>query len=93
MKFRKKLKIVSKNIYIYIYIEQIYNEKHLKAKIKSHNGKINSDFHNNKIPKEASQFICFSVILINSVFRTDKSYYPEMFLEECKYDIKEKKDS
>ena len=30
---------------------KIYNEKYLKAKIKSYNGKINANFHNNKIPK------------------------------------------
>ena len=29
----------------------IYNEKYLKAKMKSYNGKINANFHNNKIPK------------------------------------------
>ena len=29
------------------------------------------------------------VILINLVFRTDKDYYSQMFLEECKYIIKE----
>ena len=28
----------------------VYNEKYLKAKIKSYNGKINTDFQNNKIP-------------------------------------------
>ena len=27
----------------------------------------------------------------NSVFRTGKNYYPQVFLEECKYVIKEKK--
>ena len=47
--------------------EPVYNEKHLKAKIKSHNGKINTNFHNNKIPKEGSQCICLSVTLIDSV--------------------------
>ena len=45
--------------------EPVYNEKYLKAKIKSYNGKINTNFHNNKVPKEGSQFICFSVILID----------------------------
>ena len=29
--------------------------------------------------------------MINSVFRTDNNYYPEVFLEECKFIIKEKK--
>ena len=31
--------------------EPLYNEKYLKAKIKSFNGIINTNFHNNKIPK------------------------------------------
>ena len=71
--------------------EPVYNEKYLKAKIKSYNGKINTSFCNNKIPKEGSQFICLSVILIDSVFRSGKNYYPQVFSEECKYIFKEKK--
>ena len=31
-----------------------------------------------------------SVILIDSVFRTGKNYYLQVFLEECKYIVKEK---
>ena len=34
--------------------------------------------------------ICLSVNLINSVFITGKSYFPQVFLEECKYVVKEK---
>ena len=30
----------------------MYNEKYLKPKIKSYNGKINTNIHNKKIPKE-----------------------------------------
>ena len=30
----------------------IYYEKYLKSKRKSYNGKINTNFHNNKTPKE-----------------------------------------
>ena len=55
------------------YIEPVYNEKYLEAKIKSYDRKININFHNNKIPKEGSQSICLSVILIDSVFRTGKN--------------------
>ena len=29
--------------------------------------------------------------MIDSVFRTSQNYYPQVFLEECKYVIKEKK--
>ena len=56
-----------------------YNEKYLKAKIKPYNGKIHTNFHDNKVSKEGSQFICLSVILIDSVFRKCKNYYPQVF--------------
>ena len=55
--------------------EPVYNKKYLKSKIKSYNAKIDINFLNNKLPKEGSQFICLSVILNNSVFRTVKNYY------------------
>ena len=70
--------------------ESVYNEIYLKAKTKFYNGKINTNFNNNKIPKKDSQFICLSVILLDYVFTTGKSYYPPVFLEECKYVVKEK---
>ena len=37
--------------------EPVYNEKYPKAKIKSYNGKINPNFHNNKIPKVLNLFV------------------------------------
>ena len=71
--------------------EPVYNEKYLKAKIKSYNGKINTNFHNSKILKEVSQFIFLLVVLNDYVFRTGKNYYPQVFLEEYKYIVKEKR--
>ena len=87
MKFETTLKIVSKT-------NLIVNQskiKYLKAKIKSYTRKINTSPQNNIIPKEGSQFICLSVILINSVFRSGENYYPQVFLEEYKYVVEEKK--
>ena len=52
----------------------VYNEKYVETKIKSHNGKIDTNFHNNKIPKKDSQCNFLSVILIDSVYRKDKDY-------------------
>ena len=81
MKFGKKLKLLlKKNL-----IANLHKMKKLKAKIKSYNGKINTNFHNNKIQKKDSRFICLSVILINSFFRTGKTYYHQVFLEELEY--------
>ena len=37
--------------------------------------------------------MCLSVILIDSVYRTDKARYPQEFSEEYKYFLKEKKIS
>ena len=72
--FNKKLRIIK---------EPVYNGKYLEAKVKCYNGKTNTNFHGNKIPKEVSQFTCLSVILIDSVFRTGKNYYQQVFSEEC----------
>ena len=40
-------------------IESVYNEKYLKTKIKSYEGKINTNFHNDEMPKEGSHSIYF----------------------------------
>ena len=71
--------------------EPVYNEKYLKAKIKSYNGKINKNFHHNKIPKEGSKFICLSVVFIDSIFRAGKNYHPQVFVEQCRYAVKQKR--
>ena len=87
-KIQKKVKIIIEKEFD---SEPVYNEKYLKAKTNSYNRKINTNFDNNKIPKEGSQFICLSVTLIDSVFRTGKNCYPKVFLEKCKNIVKEKK--
>ena len=70
---------------------RVYNEKYLKAKTKSYNRKINTNFHNNKLPKEGSKSISLSVVMIDSVFITSKNHNPQVLLEECKYVAKEKR--
>ena len=42
----------------------LYTEKYVKTIIKSYNGKISTNFHNNKKPNDGSQSIFLSVILI-----------------------------
>ena len=72
--------------------ESVFHDKYLKAKLKSCQGKINTNFHDNEISKGGSQFIslsviyllisfiylfsCLFVLKISSVFRTGKNYYP-----------------
>ena len=50
--------------------ELVYNKKYLKV-----GQKINT--------KEGFQCICAQVILVDSVYRKSKNYYPEVFLEKA----------
>ena len=74
-------------------MKNMYNEEYLKTKIKSYEAKVNTNFHNNKTPKEGSHYICLSVVLIASVFKMGINYYLQGFLEECKYIVKEKEET
>ena len=40
---------------------------------------------------ESLECLCLLVILHNSVYRKDNKYFPQVFLEESKYVVKEKK--
>ena len=44
-----------------------------------------TNFHNKKMPKEKAPCKCLSIIMIDSVVRANKKYYPQTFLEKCKY--------
>lgn len=67
----------------------MYSEKYLKIKIKCYDGKINTNFQNNSVPKKGSHFACLSVIWIVSGLKMSKSYYLKVFSEECKHVVKE----
>ena len=55
------------------------NEKYIRIRIKFSEGKFNTNFHDNKIPKEESQCISLSVILVDSVFRLGKNHHRQVF--------------
>ena len=59
--------------------------KYIKTKIKTYAGSIITNFHNKKMPKEKAPYKCLSIIMIESVIKVNKKYYPQTLLEECKY--------
>ena len=65
----------------------IYGEdvKYIKTKIKTYAGNIITSFHNKKMPKEKEPCKCLSIIILDSVIKANKKYYPQTRLEECKY--------
>ena len=72
--------------------EPVYNDKYIKTKIKIYNDKVYTNFQHNKIPEDNKYCACLSVILLDSIFvNSNKEYYPQIFLEECKYAIKGRK--
>ena len=61
------------------------DDKYIKTKIKIYADIIIINFHNNKIRKEKVPSKCLSIIMLDSVIESHKKYYPQTFLEECKY--------
>ena len=73
--------------------EPVYgdNDKYIKTKIKKYGGNINTNFQEKGMPKEKASYKSLSVIMLDSVVKVKKNYYPETLLEECKYEIKKTK--
>ena len=61
------------------------DDKYIKTKIKIYAGSVITNFHNKKIPKEKTPCKCLSIIMLDSVIKANKKYYPQTLLEECKY--------
>ena len=64
------------------------NDKHINTKIKTYGGSVVTNFQSKKISKEKAPGKSLSIIMLDSVDKANKKYYPETFLEECKYEAK-----
>ena len=85
--FDQTWKITEKLLKITFDSKPVYgdDEKYIKTKIKIYSDSVITNFHNKKIPKEKAPCKCLSITVIDSVVRANKKYYPQTFLEECKY--------
>ena len=52
-------------------------DKYIKTKIKTYAGSVITNFHNKKMPKEKAPCKCLSIIMIDSVIKANKNYYPQ----------------
>ena len=66
-------------------------DKYIKKKIKIYGGRVNTNFQGKRVSKEKASYKCLSLIMLDSVIRVNKKYYPQTFLEECKYLIRKNK--
>ena len=65
------------------------DDKYIKTRIKTYKDSITTNFYNKngskKIPEEKVPHKCLSIIILDSVIYAYEKYYPQTFLEECKY--------
>ena len=87
-----KIKIIIKKQYM----EKVRNLLNIKFDTKTVYGdndemcgdKVNTNFKGKKIPQENTAYKCLSLIMLDSVLRVNRKYYPQTLLEECKCKIK-----
>ena len=68
-----------------------YNDKYIKTKIKPYGDKVSTNFQGKKVTRENVSYKCLLLIILNSVIRVNKKYYPQRLFEERKYKIKKNK--
>ena len=61
------------------------DEKYIKTQTKMYAGSMIKNFHDKKMPKEKAPWKYLSTIMLDSVIKANKKYYPQALLEECKY--------
>ena len=68
----------------------IYNNKYIKTKVRDNEASV-TFFSNNIFSQEQMKYICIPCITIDSILKIEKKYYPQIYLEQCKYKEKERK--
>ena len=79
--------------------EPVYGDgdQYIKTKIKMYEDRVNTHFQGKKVPEENAsymlEYIIYNIyIMLDSVIRVNKKYYPQTLLEECKYVIRKEQN-
>ena len=66
-----------------------YNDKYINTKIKTYKDSIATNFYDKtrfkEVLEEKVSHKCLSIIILDSVLCAYEKYYPQIFLEECRY--------
>ena len=78
---------IAKLLKIEIESKPVYgdDDKYIKTKMKIYDGGMVTKSQCKKMPKEKAPCKCLSIIMLDSVIKANKKYYPQTFLQECKY--------
>ena len=86
-KYNQIWKRVEKSLKIEFDNKPVYGDNYIyiKTKIKIYAGSMITNFQSKKMPKEKAPCKCLSIIMLDSVIKAKKKYYPQTLLEECRY--------
>ena len=90
-KYNKIWDKIKEKLNIKFHSMPIYDETYIKAKVREFDGVIKTNFLGNKIPKENKHYTWNACVTIDSVMRMEKKSYPLVYLEDCKYTVKNAK--
>ena len=68
--------------------EPVYGDTdfYIKTKVKMYDDKVNTNFQGKETPTgDSFYYKCLSLIMLDSAVKVVKKYYPQVFLQECKY--------
>ena len=87
-KYEEIWNVIKNKLSIKFHSEPIYEQKYLRIKVREYDGVIKTNFLGNDVLKENMHYTCIAWATIDSVMKTNKKYFPKVYLEECKYKIK-----
>ena len=71
-KYEQIWDLIKNKLSIKFHSEPVYDETHIKAKVREFDDKIKTNFLGNDVPKENMHYTCIACITIDSVMRIDK---------------------
>ena len=83
--------VIKKKLNIKFHSEPIYENKYLKVRVRESDGSIKTNFLGNGVPKENTYYTCIPCITLVSVLKMNKKNYPQVYLQERKYKVKNKR--
>ena len=91
-KYKEIRKVVRKLLKVKFTVNPIRDDKYIIAKLKIFNGTNRTTFTDNIIPIERNNYICITATDLDSVLKIEnKRAYPQAYLEQCKYKLKQRK--
>ena len=87
-KYDRIWNVIKDKLGIKFHSKPVYEYKYLRVKVREFDGIIKTNFLSIDVPKENMHYTYIACIPIDSVMKMDKKYFPQVYLEECKYKMK-----